>query len=231
MPDSEARDATVFEVRDALGEPGCAVCRLVARSVERLIRSIAYEQVNDIDLRARLRRARGFCNAHAYQWLERSHNVLGTALIYRDVLLATLEADLTPGAVRRPGLLGGLFTTAPERPDAQRECILCDAQADAETRYVKTLVVVVNADPTALERSDGLCRVHTLTALRTAHGAASSAIASRARAAVEALVAELDEVIRKEDYRFRHEERSEADRTAPARAIAWSIGSEGLTAP
>src|SRR5581483_4483913 len=106
-------------------------------------------------------------------------------LIYRDVLRATLEADLAGGGARRSGLLGGLFTNAPERPVAPRECVLCDAQADAETRYLKTLVIVVNADPAALERSDGLCRVHTLSALRQASGPAASAIAGRARVAVE----------------------------------------------
>ena len=131
--------------------------------------------------------------------------------------------------LRRPGLLGGLFTSTPERPVAPRECVLCDAQAAAEARYVEALLVAVGAEPSLMESSDGLCRVHTLSALRQASGPAACALASRARAAVEALVAELDEVIRKEDYRFRHEARSEAERTAPARAIAWSIGTEGLT--
>src|SRR5215472_10023514 len=86
------RDATAFEVREALGEPGCAVCRLSLRSVSRLINSMAYEQVNDLDLRQQLRRAGGFCNPHAFQWLREARNVLGTALIYRDVLTAALEA-------------------------------------------------------------------------------------------------------------------------------------------
>jgi saccharopine dehydrogenase-like NADP-dependent oxidoreductase len=43
------------------------------------------------------------------------------------------------------------------------------------------------------------------------------------------LIEQLDEVIRKEDYRFRHEPRSEAERTAPARAISWAAGADGLS--
>jgi hypothetical protein len=42
------------------------------------------------------------------------------------------------------------------------------------------------------------------------------------------LVQHLDEVIRKEDYRFRDEPRSDDERIAPARAIAWVAGLEGL---
>ena len=54
-------------------------------------------------------------------------------------------------------------------------------------------------------------------------------VAERTRRAVEELVGELDEVIRKEDYRFRHEARTEGERTAPSRAIAWAAGADGLT--
>jgi hypothetical protein len=42
------------------------------------------------------------------------------------------------------------------------------------------------------------------------------------------LLADLDEVVRKEDYRFRHEPRTEAERVAAARAVGWVAGSEGL---
>jgi hypothetical protein len=45
---------------------------------------------------------------------------------------------------------------------------------------------------------------------------------------VQQLLGELDEVIRKEDYRFRHEPRTEAERTAPARAVNRVVGLDGL---
>ena len=93
------RDSAVFEVRDALREAGCPVCRLALRSVVRVMRSIAYEQVNDLALRKQLRTAGGFCNAHAHQWLREARSVLGTALIYRDVITAALR-DLQGGAAQ-----------------------------------------------------------------------------------------------------------------------------------
>jgi hypothetical protein len=219
------RDTTAFEVREALQEPGCAVCRLTLRSVSRLIQSIAYEQVNDLALRKDLRRARGFCNTHAHQWLREARSVLGTALIYRDVVHAALR-DLGPSENPRGGLLRG-FLGAPRR-HRRTSCPACLAQFEAEARYVEALLVVVNADSSLLEGSVGVCRRHAVAALRQGGGAADLVVA-HTRNAVEAMVRELDEVIRKEDYRFRDEPRTDTDRTAPHRAINWAAGAEGLT--
>jgi hypothetical protein len=219
------RDATAFEVREALVETGCAVCRLSLRTVARLIRSIAYEQINDIELRQQLRRAGGFCNSHAHQWLAESRSVLGTALIYRDVLnasLGELDAPLpAAGRGRLRGLLGG---------KASVRCPLCSAQAEAENRYLEALLALVAADGSVLEAADALCRRHTLAALRLG-GTAAELVAQRAREVVTQMLAELDEVIRKEDYRFRQEERTEAERSVPGRAIAWAASTEGLPLP
>jgi hypothetical protein len=78
-----------------------------------------------------------------------------------------------------------------------------------------------------MDNSDGLCRRHTQAAVRTG-GDTAEPIMRRARQAISDLVEQLDEVIRKEDYRFRHEPRTDAERTAPARAIAWAAGLDGL---
>lgn len=231
MSSAAPRDATAFEVREALREPGCAVCQLSLRSVARLLQSIAYEQVNDIDLRTALRRAGGFCNLHAHQWLREAHSVLGTALIYRDVLGATLrELDGSAPNAARGGRLRGLLA----RPRSQAgACPACRAQAEAEERYMDALLALIAADASVREvfaASDGVCRRHTLAALRSGREGAQ-VVADRVREAIEALLVDLDEVIRKEDYRFRHEARSEAERTAPARAITWAAGADGLTDP
>jgi len=222
------RDATAFEVREALTIAGCAICRLSLRSVSKLIGSIAYEQVNDITLRERLRRGGGFCNTHAHQWLAEARSVLGTALIYRDVLNAALR-ELDEGANKsNGGLLRGLRRSSRAEPD----CPLCEAQAQAEARYLEALLAVLAADADARERlassEEGLCRRHTLVALRSGQPAATY-LAEAVRGSVERTLADLDEVIRKEDYRFQHEERTASERSAPARAIDWAAGLPGLT--
>lgn len=219
MTTAGPRDAAAFEVREALVESGCVVCRLSLRSVARLIRSIAYEQVNDVGLREQLRRAAGFCNPHAYQWLAESKSVLGTALIYRDVLNAALAEMESRRGGRLFGLLGGSA--------AEANCPLCVAQADSEARYLSTLLNVVAAEPSLADASDGLCRRHALACLRVG-GAAAEVLVQRTRSVVQQMLAELDEVIRKEDYRFRDEPRTEAERSVPSRAVAWASGSEGL---
>ncbi len=226
MSHAAPRDSTAFEVREALGEPGCAICHLALRSTTRIIRSIAYEQINDIDLRDTLRRARGFCNPHAHQWLREAHNVLGTALIYRDVLRAALD-DLDAPSNGRRGFLNSLRGATDAGSERTAACPVCTAQREAEVRYVAALLAVAATDPSVLAESDGLCRAHALMAVRRG-GPAAALIAERAHEQIDALVRDLDEVIRKEDYRFRDEPRTASERTAPARAIAWAAGLEGL---
>ena len=223
MSDSP-RDTAAFEVRDALRETGCPVCRLTMRSVAKLLQSIAYEQVNDVGLRNELRIAGGFCNAHAHQWLREAQHALGTALIYRDVIMAALRTlDRAPRPRRRlRGLLGGSDRRGPEGA-----CHACHMKLEAEGRYVEALLAVVAADASALNGSDALCRRHVRTVARLG-GPGADCILQQTRSSVEALLRDLEEVIRKEDYRFRHEPRSERERSAPARAIAWAAGVEGL---
>jgi hypothetical protein len=217
------RDSTAFEVRDALRQPGCPVCRLAVRSVGRWLASVAYDQVNDVDLRNELRAARGFCNAHAHRWLVESRSVLGTAIVYEDLLKAALrELDADNG--QRGGLWRAIL--GPQAPDLA-SCPACRAQAEAEDRFLSALLATVAADPPALEGSDGVCLKHMRAALRGG-GPGAERVLQHSRVAIERLLGELGEVIRKEDYRFRHEPRSEGERTAPARAIARAAGAEGL---
>jgi hypothetical protein len=226
---AEPRDSTAFELRDALAQPGCAICTLALRSVGRYIDSVAYDRVNDLDLRAQLRVARGFCNPHAYRWLRDAHNVLGTALIYRDVVRSVLTELGNQSQRTRGGLFDRLRGRAADGR-ARAGCPACAVQREAEQRYLSALAAILHeaADAALFEASDGVCLTHALASARRGDGTADIVVRhSRARA--ERLVATLDEVIRKEDYRFRHEPRSEAERTAGSDVIAWTSGAQGLT--
>jgi hypothetical protein len=217
------RDSTAFEVREALEEPGCVVCRLAVRSVGRWLSAVAYDQINDVELRTELRDARGFCNAHAHRWLREARNTLGTAIVYRDLLRAGLRTldnggGSQSGRGRWRGILGG---------GGAAKCPACSAQKEAEGRYLAALLATAASDPGALTRSDGLCLRHARAAARRGGAGADRAV-EQTRAAIARLLAELDEVIRKEDYRFRHEERTDAERAAPGRAVARAAGADGL---
>src|SRR5687767_11547818 len=74
-----------YKLLEACREPGCPVCRLEQRSVERYLDSQFYESVNNPAWRDRLRASLGFCQEHA--WLavdQRLGDALGFAIIYRD---------------------------------------------------------------------------------------------------------------------------------------------------
>jgi hypothetical protein len=219
-------DADTAEVREALGRRGCAVCHLVERATLRFMRAVAYEQVNDIQLRERLRASRGFCTIHAHRWLREAKSVLGTALIYRDVLTAALRELDEPPAER------GLFGRGARKQSAAEPCPACRIQNEAQDRFVDDLLSGL-ADATllhALSASDGLCLPHTLHAVRRGAQRADP-IRYQARRVAEGVVENLSEVIRKEDYRFQHEPRSDQERSATRRAVAWAAGIDGLVSP
>jgi Family of unknown function (DUF6062) len=219
-----------FELQEMLSQPGCPICALALRAVGRFIQTLAYEQVNDPPMRDQLRAAGGFCHTHAYRWLREARNVLGTALIYRDLLNATLS-QLGQPAAEDVGLLGTLLRPRPRpRRRLPGACPACRAQQQAEDRYLGLLLDSLT-EPTLSDefgRSSGLCYVHTLAAARRG-GPGAALIVARSRQAAEDLIAVLSEVVRKEDYRFRAEPRTQAETTAPRRAIAWTVGAEGLT--
>jgi hypothetical protein len=227
------RDTAAFEVREALVLSGCPVCHLAVRSVGRLIQSVAYEQVNDPGLRKDLREARGFCNQHAYRWLHEARSVLGTALIYRDVLTATLRAFEGTAVAngQRSGLLRALLGSEDSGAVRGGLCPACHTQREAEDRYLEALLASLTVDEEtrlAFDASHGLCyHRHAVAAVRRG-GPAAERVVEQTRRATQALIGSLDEVIRKEDYRFLDEPRSEDERVAPASAIAWAAGIEGL---
>lgn len=81
---------TYFDLLDAFGQDGCPVCRLALAGVQHSFESINYDGVNDLGFRQQTRAAHGFCNRHAYQWLQTAH-ILGTALIYDQLLTDTTD--------------------------------------------------------------------------------------------------------------------------------------------
>jgi hypothetical protein len=106
-------------------------------------------------------------------------------------------------------------------------CPACRTQAEAEDRYLEALLATVAAEPGVLDGSEGVCLRHARAALRSG-GPGADDVIQRTRTTVQRLLAELDEVIRKEDYRFRHEPRTAEERTAPARAVSQVAGLDGL---
>lgn len=160
-----SRHTTFHEVLDALRQERCPICRLGMRAVSRQLDVLSYEGVNDPGIRAELRRARGFCHGHAWQFANEVHDGLGTAIIYRDVLGALLPL-LRPGSPATPHR-GGRAGALERRLLPQAECPACRTLAGASRRYLDTLLShLSDADVRRRYRSShGLCRPHLAMAL------------------------------------------------------------------
>jgi hypothetical protein len=236
------RHTTEYDLLDAFAAPGCPICRLTQRAVRRYLEALAAEGVTDVEARAQLRAAHAFCARHARQWADRASGVLGTAIIYQDVL-QSLAADLER-SLGEPGGGSGLFdalglggrpgvATRVARALAPRgRCPACRHAEEAEARLLGSLLDHLGDAEfgAAFAASAGLCLPHFRQAAargaRTGRAESVRRLAERQLRLLRQLGAELGEVIRKHDDRFRHEPWG-AERDAPARAIRLVVGEEG----
>jgi hypothetical protein len=227
----------VTDLIEALDQPGCPVCRLTDEAVDRFLGSVCYEQVNDIELRAELRAAGGFCRAHAYRFLHQPNGRLAAAIVYRDMLAnaARRLGDGKPaGAPARTGrhpwlaaLVGGLGERRESDRSRRPGCPACRVRVEAESRNLRALGERL-ADPSVQARyrsADGLCLPHLDWALERDQAVAAF-VAEATKAGLVGLIAHLDEYIRKHDYRFRPKYWDVSDELAdaPARAVERAVG-------
>ena len=230
-----ARHAVFFEFESTLGKPGCALCRLTTASVLQYFASLGYEQVNDVEARDELRASGGFCRRHAWLFWERSGNRLGVAIIYRDLLNHAVGGVKASGGLVGGGLGRRLVRLLPGARGGERDggaparpCTACRYEADSELRYRSTLLEHLGAADVR-ERyaaSDGLCLPHLTRALEAGgRGEDLAFLREDAIRRLGSLVGELDEYIRKHDYRFRHEGFG-GEEDSPRRAVERAVGEE-----
>lgn len=228
-----------FELLEACQQPNCPICRLVDRATLHYLEMVFYEHVNDISLRAQLRDSLGLCRQHAWQAVQGSvADPLGVAIIYHDVFTNVLRRlpKNGPEAVNREGLLARLEPAARRLQDAVRKavqaltpsqpCPACQQQAIADEMYLNGVRKYLDDErlQQVLRASDGLCLPHLRGALERAPDEAGfSLLLAAHRQRWAALDAELEEIIRKADYRFSGE-RSGSEADAWRRAIAAAVG-------
>jgi len=240
---SKGRHGIYYELRDALAEDGCPICRLALRTVERFLDYLIYENVNDPGVRADIRAARGFCNLHAWQ-LRDNRGASGVAIIHRDVLeklMEQLEAGQYQANTWRRSLnlvrttLGG--APASEATAAliaelgpQKPCLACRVRDNMEVVYIRNLLEFID-DPEiggVLRRSAGLCLPHFRQALQQVPDEATfESLVEIQLNAWQRLRDELSEFIRKQDYRFRDEGMG-AEGDSWIRALAQVSGTRGV---
>lgn len=216
---------SLHDVRDALAQPGCAICRLKTDAAERFLESLLWESVNDPGTRDDIRRALGFCHRHTWM-LARNDASLGVAIITRDVLQSLLDTledarfqSLPPFSLRRvqerldrkqPATATSELVT---RLDPQEKCPACVQAETMEDIYLSVLLENLLGEGgllNAYEESHGLCLPHFRHTLTRVRGeAVFDALVNAQRFVWERLTGHLSEAIRKNDYRFRDEVRGE----------------------
>jgi hypothetical protein len=218
------KDALYFELLEAFHAGGCALCRLGLKASNSYLNALLYEGVVDVPIRDELRSARGPCYRHAWQMAGKRGSVLGTALIYRDVVntLAKVlhEETAAPRSWRghRRALAARLAPTT--------GCPACTMEQDAQHRAAKTLLKHLHSAEiaSAYAAAGGLCLPHFQIVLAHAGEEAARVLAQWQEGALSHLRNELDELIRKHDYRFQGEKMTDEEAASWQRAVAAAVG-------
>ncbi len=236
-------------LKHAMREPGCPLCRLQREAEKRYLDNLLWENVNDPATREQWAAGLGFCTRHAWQLqrleAQRYGDGLGNAILYEDLLQRVISAL---EALAREAIEGPLpfyrrwarsFRPGPSpnanAPDSlpglqgRRRCRVCQLGEDTARAYAEWLIEgLEDSDVRAVyEASDGLCLPHLRMALARAQVRAPQVSAWLARDAtrrLQRLLNNLREYIRKHDWNHRHEPMNPQERQAWIRAVAFFAG-------
>jgi hypothetical protein len=214
------KSAGYYELRRALTEPGCPLCRLQNHHADRLIDTVLWELVLDGETRQELNRARGYCREHA--WLLVRHGAsLGVAILMLDVLETVLRVLEEGSFAAQPAALAQLW---PARRQAhpngatadlvtslspQSPCPVCASLQTSQDYYLSALLnYLTGPDELAslYRRSDGLCLPHFRLALgRVSNAETFEHLVEAQRTVWQRLRSELGEFIRKNDFNVKED--------------------------
>ena len=221
-----AKTSGYYDLRQAFGEPGCPVCRLLVRNADRYVEMVLWEMVTDVDAREKFRQTQGYCREHAWLLARRGAS-LGTAILMLDVLEGTmrlLEADRPERRRSFSQQLRQKFNRS--QPDeaaaelavalaALAPCPVCLHVQQAEA-YLVTALIEHLTGPDRLvpvyRASDGLCLPHLRLVLsRLPDGAGLENLVQAQLDAWQRLRTELREFIRKSDFNVKEQFGQEGD--------------------
>ncbi len=236
-----------FELLDACALPGCPVCRLEAKVIHNYLDAILYENVNDPGTQAELRQSWGYCRAHAWQLPKAAGGpALGVAILYRQIIGDALSEIENAGYARAPrwSLTQVQEQLDRRQPVAATEAVVrrlrpevaCPACVHRDKMIDLALATLLESlsredQPMrlALAASAGLCLPHLRRAFElTRDETAFKALRSMTQDKLARLKHELDEFVRKNDYRFQHEGFG-AESDSWRRALAWLVGAHNLS--
>jgi len=228
-----------YDLVEAFGSSGCAVCNLLKRDVSRYLDGMLYELVLDPDIQAAFRAERGLCNGHSWQLKQYIGNSLGIAILYAaaldEVLRIVEQTPVENGAQSRLERLFGSGSTSPGTPLAEKlepaePCLACTLLARNEKVYVETIAERITDSrlQQAYRSSSGLCLPHFRQVIRQPMPSdQAQLIVSIQKTIWVAFRGELDEFMRKCDFQHAGE-RMGPEGDSWSRAIARLSGEKGI---
>ncbi|MFN8564713.1 MAG: hypothetical protein U0703_24520 [Anaerolineae bacterium] len=144
-----------YDLLETFSQPGCAVCRLLRRDVERFLDSLLC-RFDKPDHAEGFPRSRAMPRAH--RQLTRYNNALSVAILYDAVLDEVMRIGAqTPGAPDRTGAPARGDQRARRRARAAAACPACVVREDAEGRYLQVIGEYVTEERFggAYRQSDG----------------------------------------------------------------------------
>lgn len=215
---------------EACSQEGCPICRLALEGTRHYLESWKYELFTDPGIRGELRRTQGFCHRHSWQLAHMGAH-LQLAQAYRDIVTDTIEQLQRGNDIASPSS-GSLIRRFFDNKREQATCPACNQQAKAEGHLIHTLrkALLDEAFYQHMQTSDGLCLEHYRLACElklpnTPVGDWQSSLRKVQLACLQRLHVQLEEMIRKHDYRFKDEARG-AEMVSWKRATGLIAGEE-----
>ena len=177
----------------------CVLCELGAGYLHRYFENLLYENVNDPGLRKKLTRSGGFCHRHAHLLLTVG-DALGTAILYKDLVgLFSRELDRM-----KTGQIKSLHKELQGR-SACLDCPACLSEKEHRRNQIGTFLEWLEDEELKrkFEAGPGFCKEHLFAVLEQADNqkVCTYLIETHGRK-YALLLADLEEFIRKNDYRF-----------------------------
>lgn len=207
----QEKSLTYHELFDALKAKGCPVCTVLVHVMQAYMANLLYENVNDVALRERLRRSKGFCDVHANLLMAQADH-FGIAVMYEDILRTMLD-DLNAAQFRQD--------------DYVEECPACAYRNEREDIYIATLAGHIHDGEirAALAASDGLCLPHLGQLFHRVHDEdLRRELLDLHASRVAATGKDLAGFVRKQDIRHKDEALTPGEQSACDRAIDFMVG-------
>lgn len=204
------KDIVYHALKDSMTEGACPICAQTSHNIRGAMRSVLYESMTDVEIRDTIKNARGFCRHHSNLFLEEG-DALNHAIVYGDALRSALQ-----------DVVNGDYSYYENR----KSCYFCDMAKEMEDAYIKACWDAFHEEEffSAYEEGGLLCMTH-LHAMESASEKEKNGeefylkLAQTTIDKYQTMIRQLDEIIRKSDYRNLSEEWTEGEKTAWKRAV------------